>query len=89
MDNLVELSLELGESNVQFSSRWLLYQLIVYLDSHNKFEIQKCGQILMCTKALFSHAGSQLCSTDVFTKIETIQFFFSLNLSILQILLLR
>ena len=32
--NSVELSLELGESNVQFSSRWLLHQLIVYLDSH-------------------------------------------------------
>ena len=32
--NSVELTLEVGESNVQFSSRWLLHQLIVYLDSH-------------------------------------------------------
>ena len=32
--NSLELSLELGETSVQFSSRWLLHQLIVYLESY-------------------------------------------------------
>ena len=46
--NSVELSLELGESNVQFSSRWLLHQLIVYLDSHMLYKCvhKKFGTIL-------------------------------------------
>ena len=30
--NLVQVSLEVGDSTVQFSSRWLLHQLITFLD---------------------------------------------------------
>ena len=37
--NMVDLHLELGESIVQFSSRWLLHQLIVYL---NSYMLYKC-----------------------------------------------
>ena len=46
--NLVELTLELGETLVQFLSRWLLHQLIVYLESYLLYKCvhKKNGTIL-------------------------------------------
>ena len=42
------MCIELGESNVQFSSRWLLHQLIVYLNSHMLYKCihKKFGTVL-------------------------------------------
>ena len=46
--NSSQLYLESGEGNVQFSSRWLLHQLIVYLDSYMLYKCihKKFGTIL-------------------------------------------
>ena len=46
--NSLVLSLELGETSVQFSSRWLLHQLIVYLESYLLYKCvhKKIGTVL-------------------------------------------
>ena len=46
--NLAEVVLEVGDSSVHFSSRWLLHQLIIYLDVYmiHKCMHMKFGNIL-------------------------------------------
>ena len=48
--NSSNLYIEIGEGNVQFSSRWLLHQLIVYLNSYMLYKCvhKKFGTILYC-----------------------------------------
>ena len=77
--NSVELCLELGESNVRFSSRWLLHQLIVYLDSYMLYKCvhKKFGTILFCKGVdvliSLSWALGMLDTTESYSEPTTIQ----------------
>ena len=46
--SLEEINLEVGDSSIQFSSRWLLHQLIIYLEPHMSYKCihKKFGTIL-------------------------------------------
>ena len=74
--NSIQVSLEVGDSNVQFSSRWLLHQLITFLDVymmhkriHMKFGtvlFRKGGDIL----TVLSWALSTTSSTNQYLEMQ-------------------